>query len=119
MSFDVVGSFLTILYIMPEDGVKLTESTAGLSQLEWVGGKFGNFLKITYGKASPDPFTLILNLETTNANGSNLLKVTVVTIDSHFDRNPMAQEFKTLVDKFPDYTFVQVHQADVSSYTFK
>lgn len=118
MSFDVVGTFLTLLFVAPEPGVKLTDTSVGFNQHEWTDGRVASFLKIVYGKASSDPFSFSLKLESSDET-SDVLKVTVVTIDSHFEKAPMAQEFQLLVDIFPSYTFVQTHQAEVVSYTFK
>lgn len=118
MSFDVVGPLLTVLYIVPLRGVKIKQTSVRFSKQEWTKGETAFYLKIVNGKPSPEPFSFTLGLETPS-NSVDLLKVTIVTIDSHFDGSPMTVEFKQLVDQFPDFTFVQVHQADVSSFTFK
>lgn len=76
-----------------------------------------HYLKLTQGKASSEPFTFSLKLEK-NQESSAAVTITVVTIDSHFEGNAMAQEYKNLVGSFPDYTFVQTHQADVTSRVF-
>lgn len=118
MSFDLLGSLLTLLYITSETGVEIIETDIGFSLYEWIEGSVAHYLKVVYGKTTSDPFRFSIKLQKSNSS-VELLKVTVVTIDSHFDRSPMAQEFTDLLNKFPDYTFVQTHQSDVSSYTFK
>lgn len=120
MNFDVVGTYLTMLFVTTEDGVKLTDTSVGFGQYEWIEGKVANYLRIVNGKASLDPFSFSLKLDAASvANGSDLVKVTIVTFDWHFEKSPMTEEFQKLYNKFPDYTFVQIHQADVSSFTFK
>jgi hypothetical protein len=116
MGFEVDGLLLTLLFVTPETGVELTETSIGFSEREWREGKFTKYLKITYGKSSSDKFSFSLKLKKSNVG--SMLKITVVTIDSHFDKSPAVEEFQQLIDKFPDYVFVQQHQADVSSYTF-
>lgn len=118
MSFDIVGELLTLIFIAPEPGVVLTESSIGFSSREWIEGRTAHFLRITYGKPSKDPLKFTLKLEKLR-DLEDLVKITIVTIDSHFDKSPMTSEFKDFVDSFPDYTFVQVHQADLSSFTFQ
>lgn len=117
MSFDVVGSLLTLLFVVPENSVEIVETSVGFSEREWAEGKVAKYLKVTHGKASSDPFSFTLKMR--KSTDSDLLKITVVTIDSHFDKFPAVQEFQDVIDKFPDYVFVQQHQADVSSYAFK
>lgn len=119
LSFDVIGTFLTLLFVAPEPGVVITESSVSFSQHEWTEGKTAQYLRIIIGKASIEPFSFKLKLDNSKAEATDLVKVTVVTIDSHFERTPMAEEFKALVGKFPDFTFVQTHQAEVASYAFK
>jgi hypothetical protein len=119
MSFDVEGSLLTLLFLAASDGVKFTETSKGFSEREWIEGRIAKYLKITYGKPATKPFSFSVKMKNSNSEPSDLLKVTVVSIDSHFDDNPPTKEFQALIDKFPDYVFVQQHQADVSSYTFK
>ena len=118
ISFEIVGELLTLIFIAPEPGVVLTESSIGFSSREWIEGRIAHFLKITYGKPSSDPMKFTLKFEKSR-DLNDLVKITVVTIDSHFDKSPMSSEFKDFVDSFPDYTFVQVHQADLSSFTFQ
>lgn len=118
MSFDIEGSLLTILFVTPENGTEITETSKGLNEREWKKGKVAKYLKITYGKPSSKPFSLTMRMTTSTLESTDLLKITVVTIDSHFDDNLPTKEFQTLIDKFPDYVFVQQHQADVSSYAF-
>lgn len=118
MDFELVGSMLTLLYVTQASGVEIAESSIGFSSYEWFEGQKALYLKLVYGKMTFDPFKFSLKLKK-SGNVSDLLKVTVVTIDSHFDRSPMAPEFEELYNKFPGYTFVQRHQADVSSYSFK
>lgn len=117
LSFDLVGTFLTILFIAPETGVEIVSTSVGFSEYEWFEGKTAHYLKITNGRASSDPFSFTVTMQK-SAEAVNLLKVTVTTIDMHFDKSPPMPEFKKLLESFPDFTFVQSHQADVSSYTF-
>lgn len=119
MSFEVFGSLLTLLYVATEPGVQLAESSVGLNQFEWTEGRIAHFLKITYGKPSTEPFLFTLTMKKNNSKPNDILKVTVVTFDYHFDKTPRAKEFQTLIKKFPSYTFIQSHQADVSSFTFQ
>lgn len=116
MSFDLIGTFLNLMFIAPAAGVNLVESSVGLTQTKWRTMDV-HYLKLTQGKASSDPFTFSLKLEK-NQESSAAVTITVVTIDSHFEGNVMAQEYKNLVGSFPDYTFVQTHQADVTSRVF-
>ena len=119
MSFDIEGSLLTILFVSQENGVEITETSKGFNKREWKEGKVAKYLKITYGKPSTKPFSLTMRMKTSTSEPVNdLLKITVVTIDSHFDVSLPTKEYQTLIDKFPDYVFVQQHQADVSSYAF-
>jgi hypothetical protein len=119
MSFDVRGSLLTLLYLQSGDGVEITETSKGFNEREWIAGKFAMYLKITYGKPATKPFSFTVKMNVSNSESSDLLKVTLVSLDSHFDDEPPTKEFQNLIDKFPDYVFVQHHQADVSSYAFK
>lgn len=117
MRFDLVGTFLNLLFFAPASGVRIIESSIKLTQTKW-RNMDAYYMKLTQGKGSLDPFSFSIILETDSAFSDPVLTITVVTIDSHFEGNAMANEYKNLVDRFPDYTFVQTHQADVSSYAF-
>lgn len=119
LNFDVFGTLLTFLYVAPEPGAEIIDSSIAFNKREWVDGRVAHYLKLTYGKPSPEPFTFSLTIKTSNPDDESSIKITVVTTDSHFGESPVAGEFQTFIDKFPDYTFVQSHQADVSSYPFK
>ena len=117
MSFSLIGAFLTFVYIAPQPEVRITETSVRFIQTEWTEGKIAYHLKITNGKSSYDPFTFTITTSSNNSFESRI-KVTIVTIDSHFERSTKTDEFLNLIDKFPDYAWVQAHQADVSSYLF-
>lgn len=118
MGFELVSPLLNILFVALDPGVEMIENNSTpFSQYEWVEGKTAHYIKITKGKDSMEPFIFNLTLSASLVT-SAMLKVTVVSIDSHFDKSPIATGFQALIDSFPDYTFVQAHQADVSSYTF-
>lgn len=119
MSFDVVSTLVTLLFVAPEAGVTIKQTSVGFSKHEWIKGRQAHYLKITNGKASSNPFSFDLTLEKSEVGTSIAFKITVVTMDLHFDRWPRTVEFQELINKFPDYTFVQSHQSDVSSYAFK
>lgn len=118
-SFNLVGRLLNLLFLAAEPGVRIIETSVGFSQHEWVQGRVAKYLKITNGKESSEPFSFSVTVEKPSSQMSILFRLTVVTIDSHFDRTAKTREFTQLIEQFPDYTFVQSHQADVSSYEFK
>jgi len=117
LNFELIGKTLTLLYVATESNVQLVSSSIGFSQKEWMQDRFARYLKIVHGKQSnePFPFQLLLQAPTTSVD---LVKITVVTIDSSFENVPMNSEFSAFVDRFPSYTFVQPHHADVSSFVF-
>lgn len=119
MKFDLVGTFQNLLFVTPENGVQVIASSAGLAESKW-REKLVYYMKLTHGKGDFQPFIFTLNLDISKMSSpaSTKVTITVVTIDSHFDRHEMTQEFKDLIAKFPDYTFVQSHQAEVGSYSF-
>lgn len=117
MNFNLVGTFLNILFIAPANGVRLANSSAGLTEKTWKEKKVF-IMKLTHGKSSLDPFSFSLKLETDTQFNEPVIKITVLTVDSHFDKNAMANEYRELIDSYPDYANVQAHQVDVSSYSF-
>jgi hypothetical protein len=120
MTFEVQGTLLTLLYLSTaNDDIKITSTSVGFNQFEWVKGRVARYLKISYGKQLADSFSFNVTIQKPDETSLDCLKVSVVTIDSHFDVSPKSKEFQDLIDKFPDYAFVQSHQADVSSYTFR
>lgn len=121
MTFDIVGSFLTRVFLAPEEGVAITAD--GFTQREW-GQIAGNvhYMKVTFGKATSEPFQFKVTLDKTNRIDQPteaLVKVTIATIDAHLEKDPLAKNFTDVIDKFPDYVFLQKNHADVSSYAFK
>lgn len=117
MNFDLVGTFLNILFIAPANGVRLTNHSVGLTETKWKEMKV-YYMKLTHGKGSFDPFSFSLKFETDTQFTDPVVKITVLTDDAHFEKNGMAVEYKELIDSYPDYTVVQAHQVDVSSYSF-
>lgn len=118
VNFNLYCRFLVLIFIVPEVGVSLEHSSISLRNKEWIEGKTAYYLKLTNGKFSSEPFQFSFNITTPNEMTGNILKITVVTIDSHFERTPRTTAFESLLNQFPDFTFIQSHQADVSSYTF-
>jgi len=120
MNFSFIGSYMSYLYVVLEDGVDFISSSIAFNKREWItGGKEARYIKVVYGLNTSEPFPFTLTLNTAAAISEDLVRVTVVTTDQHFDVHPHKEEFQQLIDKFPSFTFVQSHQSDVSSYTFR
>lgn len=117
MSFDIVCSLTIFVYIAPEPGVEIIKKSISFRKDEWTKGRVAYHLKLTNGRISNEPFSFEIITNSTMLL-ENQVKITIVTIDSHFEKLPKAEEFQDLIDKFPDYAWVQAHQADVSSYLF-
>lgn len=118
MNFSLALQYLTLLYVTLSNDAELVSSSKPLRITRWMDFET-RYAKLVVGKAFDEPFLLSLKLNRKSSDSNYLVKVTVVTLDQTFDNNPMEPEFQNLVSKFPSYTFIQTHQADVSSYAFK
>lgn len=124
---------LTMIYITPGEGWKFINSSINTSEKSWRGKSF-QLSKITYGKWSNDLLKEFITLEvrkfmflrmfshsnafqdSPGADPLNAVTVTVVTIESVFNKN---DEYVKVMEKFPAWTFAMQQRADSSSYVIK
>lgn len=113
IDFSLDMSTLTMLYMTPGDGWEIVDSSIQSSLRIWENNDF-TFTKITYGKKTDELLNAYVTLESSSqADPLNALTITVVTIDSVFEK---AEDYINLMAKLPEWTFAHQHQADVSSY---
>ncbi|KAG5674840.1 hypothetical protein PVAND_004785 [Polypedilum vanderplanki] len=106
---------LTMISITPMDGLTFRNSSIKMFEITDKNNNYHLVSTITFGLNRYE--TKIISVEFDGTPTDDVwFKVTIKTVDSTFDQGLQENGFKTVMNKFPDYTFSYVQQVDSSTY---